>query len=288
LGTRPNIRDNFRKMGVRNGGNLLFWIGPSPENAIAWLAEKLAECRPALIVVDPLQRLLHLSDTNDYAKVSNATEPLIHLARRSGAHLALAHHAGKGDNYMGSTAFFGAVDTMLHLRKSADGRRSIRSEQRYGNDLQETVIELDRATTLIVPKGTIVDVERGVVCQKITEMLESAGRWMKHAEVVEAIEARRELTGAALYSLMASNEIQRVGSGKKGSPFQYAIPSIPPPHYSPDPQPDYVEAPARPSCEPCEHPIPNISRESKDDIHEPPPEAAGVEVCPIPSDGLAP
>jgi len=189
---------------------------------------------------------------------------------------------------MGSTAFFGAVDTMLHLRKSADGRRSIRSEQRYGNDLQETVIELDRATTLIVPKGTIVDVERGVVCQKITEMLESAGRWMKHAEVVEAIEARRELTGAALYSLMASNELQRVGSGKKGSPFQYAIPSIPPPHYSPDPQPDYVEAPARPSCEPCEHPIPNISRESKDDIHEPPPEAAGVEVCPIPSDGLAP
>jgi len=270
-----NIRHNLRKMGVRNGGNLLFWIGRSPENAIQWLRETLREYKPSLIIVDPVQRLLHLSDTNDYAQVSNATEPLIDLARRSGAHLALAHHAGKGDDYLGSTAFFGAVDTLLRLRKRSDGTRSARSEQRYGDDLEETVIELDRATTLIVPRGTIVAVEREEVSQKIIEILTTAGHWVKHAEIAESIEARRELIGTALCDLASSNRIQRVGSGKKGSPFQYATPGMPVPEQDVRPQAESI-VPHIPNPEQCGFPIPDLCTESKDTIQEMSLESDGI------------
>ena len=93
-------------------------------------------------------------------------EPLITLARESGAHLFGVHHSKKGEApggeaILGSQAIFGAVDTIL-LIKANERMRTVRSIQRYGQDLEETTLDFNqdsRSITLGVPKS-VADVER--------------------------------------------------------------------------------------------------------------------------------
>src|SRR5712692_10214544 len=75
------------------------------------------------------------------------------LARETRAHVLCAHHAGKGnreggDSILGSTAIFGVVDTALIMKK-LEGYRTIQSEQRYGADLEETVLRYDETTRTV-------------------------------------------------------------------------------------------------------------------------------------------
>jgi hypothetical protein len=69
-----------------------------------------------------LLRFVRVRDANDYAVVTAALEPLVTLARETGAHVLAVHHEGKltgtAVTASSATAFFGAVDTALLLRRS--------------------------------------------------------------------------------------------------------------------------------------------------------------------------
>ena len=92
--------------------------------------------------------------------MTSALDPILRIARESGAHVLLVHHAKKGglgwggDAILGSTAILGSVDTALILKRG-EKYRTLESIQRYGTDLEETsetfVLFGDPAMTLKIP-----------------------------------------------------------------------------------------------------------------------------------------
>src|SRR5262249_24903465 len=137
-------------MGATEADDIRLFIDPAPADALTRLRAATDEDRPSLIIIDPLLRFVRLRDGNDYAEVTRSLDPVLRLARQTGAHVLLVHHLGKGersggDAILGSTAFFATVDTALFLKRS-EHYRTLASTQRYGLDLDEVTIELDAVT----------------------------------------------------------------------------------------------------------------------------------------------
>ena len=97
-------------------------MGAAPEEAVNELKLAITQHKPVLAIIDPLLKLVRVTNANDYAEVCRVLEPLIELARTSGCHLLCVHHLGKGerigaDALLGSTALFAAVDTLLLMQR---------------------------------------------------------------------------------------------------------------------------------------------------------------------------
>ena len=170
---RSEIAKHFRLMDA-GGEDILIHTGATPDNALRALEIAVAEHEPVLVIVDPLARVLRVNDFNDYGTMSRGLEPFIDLARKTNVHILALHHEGKGDReggdaLLGSTALFGAVDCHLQLRKRNNGR-TVSTTQRYGIDLPETVIDLDKETGVISDKG---DLQTFVLQEKKTEIYNS-------------------------------------------------------------------------------------------------------------------
>ncbi|MFO0972027.1 MAG: AAA family ATPase [Phycisphaerae bacterium] len=225
---RSELREHFHALGATNEP-LLVHAGRAPldtDAAIAELAGLIRERGAVLVVVDTLMRLVRLPDANDYARVNLALEPLCHLARETGAHLLLVHHAGKaeregGDAVLGSTAFFGAVDTALILRRRSDGARIIESRQRYGADLPATVLRLDPESRSVESAGGVVENDDAKRQQAIIDAL--AGGHLTESEIREAVGGDSRVVRQTLHGLIHDGRIERSGSGTRGSPFRYSI-----------------------------------------------------------------
>lgn len=225
----------LRRLGVTHNDNLFICIDRAPEAAIVWLREEIEKHGPVLVIVDTMQRLLRVKDGNDYATGSNATDAVIELARLANASLVMLHHSGKTqraaivDEVMGSTAWAAAVDTVLVLRRS-ERCRTLASEQRFGENLPETVLAMDPATSRISEAGTKVDADRKATREAIVTFLR------QHAEAepeqpftdeptIEAgVGGRTKAQREALREAVAAGEIERIGTGKKGDRYLYGLP----------------------------------------------------------------
>jgi RecA-family ATPase len=107
---RSEVQRRFVKLGATNEDIYIHTV-PAPEATMEALEAAINELRPSLVVIDPLLKLVRLKDANDYAEVNRALEPVLTLARISGAHIMALHHMGKfvrddGDDILGSTAFY--------------------------------------------------------------------------------------------------------------------------------------------------------------------------------------
>ncbi len=139
---------HFNKMGATNEP-IGIYASTAPTDGVEQLRKIVMDERPALFIVDPTIRLARILDSNDYAKVSAALEPFLAVARKSGTHICLVHHAGRAngsgvDAPTGSTAFAGVPDTILVMKRKGT-MRTLSSTQRYGTDLEEVVLEVDEA-----------------------------------------------------------------------------------------------------------------------------------------------
>ena len=138
----------------------------------------MVETKAKLLVIDVLQKFCRLRDLNDYAIVTNALEPLMAAARKQGCHILLTHHAGKadrpdGDDILGSTGLLGGVDTSINIKKH-DKRRTFFTIQRYGDDIEETVIVL-REDGSLDATGTRQEVEIEEAEPLVLEALKNGG-----------------------------------------------------------------------------------------------------------------
>ena len=143
---RAEVQRHFQRMGALEEP-VFVHVGAAPEEAVHKLTLAIALHKPVLAIIDPLLKLVRVTNANDYAEVSRVLEPLIELARSSGCHLLCVHHLGKGersgaDALLGSTALFAAVDTLLLMQRH-DQIRTIATTQRYGEDFPETVVAFD-------------------------------------------------------------------------------------------------------------------------------------------------
>ncbi len=224
---RGEFRSHLRDLGATGEEPFSAFFGSAPEDALEELARMAERERPALLVVDTLQRLVRARDLNDYAEVTTRLEPLLGIARDSGAHVLLVHHARKGeapfqgDAILGSTALLGSVDTALVLRRT-ERYRTLASIQRYGPDLEESVLELgaDGWPKLAGSKG-----ERDVSLaeERILEHLAGRESGLMEPEILEAVEGRTRHLRPALRALVAANRIARAGGGRRGDPYVYQL-----------------------------------------------------------------
>ena len=112
-----DMRRRLRALGAE-GGKLFMYGGtplrPTPDTLEA-IKEYVCTHDIRLILIDTLASFWTVADENDAASVQKAIQPLLALARDSGACVLLIHHARKsdgqnGDEIRGSGALFAAVD----------------------------------------------------------------------------------------------------------------------------------------------------------------------------------
>ena len=227
-GPRPEWKRLFRAMGITQEDDLHIFIGRAPQDALLWLRNAVRCYRPVLIIVDTLQRFTRVKDVSDYAQLSNATDPLIELARDSGAALVYVHHAGKGekadpvDSPLGSTAIAGSVDTVMLIKRSPE-HRTIATRQRYGDDLPETILVMDPATRRISLGGSKTEADQKAMERSMLEYFANLEQTVDEATIREDVEGRRSTQLAALRSLVADGMVRRSGTGKRGDPYLYQL-----------------------------------------------------------------
>jgi hypothetical protein len=219
---RAEVAEHFRRMGA-HGCDIHIFTGRTPDDAITALKEAIHEINPGLVIVDPLARFVRVRDFNDYAEISRGMEPLIDLARSTGCHILSVHHCGKGerdggDALLGSTALFGAVDTLL-IMKRHEGARTLQTVQRYGEDLPETVAHLDAETGIVTAGG---DMKTLQVDARKTAVLDSLGdERLTEQDIRERVGGNQTLTAKAIRALYERGDLQRTGAGKRGDPYLY-------------------------------------------------------------------
>lgn len=224
----PEIAEVFTRFGLREDDQIFLHAGAAPTDAIAWLVERIKQNNVGFVVIDTLQRLFRFQNINDYSEVTNAMEPLLEAAREERVHVMFLHHARKDsqgdlDSAVGSTALRGLAYTYLHLKKLPNSeRRILRSDQRGGRNFPETAIGFDRVTGWLQVQGTMEDAEIEEAEPQIMEFLRAEEGEVLEKMIRENVNLRAFIVSKALRKLFRQGDVDRVGKGRKGSPFRYS------------------------------------------------------------------
>lgn len=226
------IRKHFLDMGVEGDEPIYSYSGGATKDAIEQIGATIHEVRPVLVIIDPLFRLVRVKDGNDYAQMTQAIEPILRMARDTGAHLQFVHHAPKaereeaGDAVLGSTAIFASVDT-LFLIKRHESYRTIQTIQRYGDDIPETTLIFDKESRTITLGGGKEKADLNGVKEAIADYLSRQAEPVTEAVIGSDVEGRTALKRKALRALVAEEKVIRHGKGGRIDPFRYALPDVP-------------------------------------------------------------
>jgi predicted ATP-dependent serine protease len=239
---RQELKRHFGAMGASGDDPITVFVSLAPSNGLSQLRAEVEKTKPALVIIDPLLRLIRIEDANDYALVSKAFEPLLGLARDTGSHVLALHHIGKGDHsggdaILGSTAIYAAVDTALLLTRS-ENHRTLSSKQRYGNDLDPLVLEMDEITHTILAAGTSEEATQTRLGKRMPDYLASTRKLLTEDQLCEVIEGKTILKQRTLKGLFKEGRVIRAGEGKRGSPYLYSLSASLAPTLRPEPEID--------------------------------------------------
>jgi 5S rRNA maturation endonuclease (ribonuclease M5) len=225
---RSEVRRHFADLGATGEETIHIHCAAAPKDAMPELCRLTRELKPALVIIDPLFKFVRVADEKAYAETCQAIEPILTLARETGAHVMLVHHSGKAeradatDAILGSTAIFGGVDAALILKRT-DRYRTLQSCQRYGVDWPETVLEFDpdpRSLSLGAEKS---EAETGRISQQILDYLRGSEQERTREEIEAQVEGKTGPTRKALRLLVEEGKIVREGTGRRGDPFRYSF-----------------------------------------------------------------
>jgi hypothetical protein len=242
---RTDVRAHFVRLGTKGTRKLRIHVGrmvgvPSGapayyghhaetirEQRLAWLTAAIKHFEPLLVIIDPLARFLAMKDLNDYAEVTEATAPVIALARERGTHLCFTHHAKKEeasaiDAALGSTAIAGMVDTIALVRRSGDSVRTLESTQRIGNDLSPAVLIYNPQTGRLSLGGTREEARRALILQRILAYLATVPSATRK-EILQAVRGDTALKKAALRDGVERGLIRCRGVGTPRHPYCYSL-----------------------------------------------------------------
>ncbi|MGH7961900.1 MAG: AAA family ATPase [Candidatus Binatia bacterium] len=222
---RAEVRKHFRDMGATGAEDIYIFAASAPTDALQQIRAVAEEKKPALIIIDPLFKLTRVKDSNDYAQVTAALEPLLVLARETGAHVLCVHHAGKGDReggdaILGSTAIFAAVDTALIMKRS-ERYRTLSSQQRYGEDLLETVLRFDPTTRMVALGETKEREDTSKMKDTLVAFLKTQEEPLSERDIKDAVEGNNRHKQTALRELVSGQAVERLSKGSKGDPYLY-------------------------------------------------------------------
>lgn len=222
------VRQHFLALGVTGDEDILIHTSSAPlKDTLDQLYELIGQHKPALVVVDTLFRLVRVKDANDYASITNALEPLGQMARTTNTHILCVHHMSKqdregADGVLGSTAITGSVDAIIMIRRT-QRFRTIRSQQRYGIDLEESILVFDSETRTSTLGDTVGDVSEVDVEVSLNAFLRNRPG-VTEATIKAGVPCKNEVRIRKLRELCQSGLVVRSGRGGKGDPFTYSLP----------------------------------------------------------------
>lgn len=220
------ISHQFEQLGLLKSDPVTFHFGLQLD--LQTLQRWVASNGPTLVVVDTFMRFAQLAEGNEYANATLAMNPLISLARESGAHLLLLHHSRKsggegGAETLGSTAFAASVDTIMSI-KVKDGTRTLYSVQRAGTPIDRVRLCLDADTGSVSDDDT----QQAQISERLRAMVLDAigenGGEMHQSDILNRSKINRNRASEALRTLVELGQLEREGGGKRNDPFRYLIP----------------------------------------------------------------
>ena len=189
-----HVWEHLERMGIEDAP-FLSYVEPAPKEALAALETVIAHVKPVMVIIDPLAMFVSVEEFNDY-KSYDQMMPLKHLARATGVHIALVHHARKGevgyDSLLGSTAFMAAVDAALILDMDDEGRRFLSTiKMREGESIppaQALRLTVGLETGRLMLDGTRAELGApGRWQSAIQEAIENAEESLTAAEIAKAV-----------------------------------------------------------------------------------------------------
>lgn len=203
----------------------------------AVVAAAVETCRRAgagLLAVDTFGYWSGIEDENDSARMQRALRPLQDAAA-SGLCVVAVHHDRKGGGETweagrGSSAFAGAVDVIVNVRRPQGGQsdtvRELRCEGRYGELFDSLMIELTPEG--YVSHGTARSVAYATAERAVLSVLPtSEGDALSIRELEDALKdhgVSRSTLQRVLDALTPPGRVRCIGEGKKGDPYRYLIP----------------------------------------------------------------
>jgi hypothetical protein len=224
---RSEVRRHFRHMGGRPEDPLFVHCARAPANGLAALIPLIRKHAPILVVIDPLLRFTRVKDEKAYAELSNALEGVMAAAREHEVCIVATHHAPKAqgteaiDALLGSTALSGAPDTVMVLRRQGQTRTG-ETVQRYGSELERTVLVLDPETGTVRLAGTVAEAHRQEDRRRVLAALEACTE-LTRDELAEDADTRKADVLQAVAELIDRGSVVRFGAGRKGDPYRYRL-----------------------------------------------------------------
>jgi hypothetical protein len=218
-------RDDFR---------VLFWrdtIGARWSDVVRAARDEAKRFGAKLLVVDTLPQFAGVRGDaeNNAGAALEAVAPLQEVAAVDGLAVIILRHERKGggdvgDSGRGSSAFAGAVDVVLRLRRSEGaarpGIRVLDALSRFDQTPDTLVIELTDAGFVALGDTEAVAAEeaRAAVLEAAPRSEEDA---IREADLLLAAEVKRTVGQGAIREYLDAGRLCRTGEGKKGDPFRY-------------------------------------------------------------------
>lgn len=186
-----------------------------------------------VLMVDTLPAFAGLAGEteNNAGDALEAMEPLMDCAA-AGMAILVNRHRRKGgavdiaDEGRGSSAFSGAVDVILTLRrKSGMSRPAIRellAASRFDETPEEMIVELDPERGYVA-LGTEQAIAAQEAEQAVLEILDGRDDGMPTKDVIEAVGKVRRTVERALENLQKAGMVRRLGEGGRKDPYRWIL-----------------------------------------------------------------
>jgi len=204
--------------------------------AMAWLGivdAAVAECADrsaGLLVIDTLSRFAGIhGDGENHAGEAEAAMAPLQVAAADGLAVVVVRHERKaggevGDSGRGSTAFGGAADIVMAVRRrsgnGAPNSREIHALSRFDETPDQLVIELTDVGYRVLGEGSAVahDETKAAVLQLLSSESRSP---LTTDQILELSHRGRTTVQGVLEELLTDGRIERGGGGRKGDPYRY-------------------------------------------------------------------
>lgn len=225
------VKRHFQDMGASGDENIHVYVGGSSRDALKEIRKAIEEIEPVLVVIDPLFRLVQVKDGNDYVQVTQALDPVLRIARDTGVHVVCVHHTTKSasqdnDSLLGSTAIFGSVDTTI-IMKRTENYRSVRTTQRYGEDMPETILGFDETTRTIFLGHSREEEDLEAAEQSIHDYLSGQPSPVPEVQILDDVTGKRGDKVKGLRKMVEKGVVSRTGKGGKSDPYKYSCIVVP-------------------------------------------------------------
>ena len=230
--SKAMVAEHMRKMGATHEDPIFLRFDPLLD-PVCQLRAAIARLQPALVIVDPLPKFVHMDDLNSYGQVSPAMDEIVQLAHEGhGTTILLVTHTNKvGEDRRpgGSIAFSASADVILHLAVEGPERRRVltgvknRFDERYL--LPPTIIGLDPETGHMTEDGSRDEAVYHEMSTNILAWLAAHDGPQKQKELLKAMGGKSSISHRALTRLEA---VGRVEIDRTKKPYVCSIPATVP------------------------------------------------------------